>query len=67
VQIIGQQYSARAHELRDVLTRNGIPIDFSPVESDRARVLLDESGYTGSKLPVVITYTGRALADPDER
>ena len=64
VQIIGQQHSARAHELRDVLTRNGIPIDFSPVESDRARVLLDESGYTGSKLPVVITYTGRALADP---
>jgi thioredoxin reductase (NADPH) len=64
VQIIDQQHSARAHELRDVLTRNGIPIEFSPAESDRARVLLEESGHTGSKLPVVITYTGRALADP---
>jgi thioredoxin reductase (NADPH) len=64
VQIIGQQHSARAHELRDVLTRNGIPIEFSPVESDRARVLLEETGHTSSKLPVVITYTGRALADP---
>jgi thioredoxin reductase (NADPH) len=64
VQIIGQQHSARAHELRDVLTRNGIPIEFSPVESDRARVLLEESGHAGSRLPVVITYTGRALADP---
>ena len=37
VQIIDHQHSARGHELRDVLTRNGIPIEFSPVESDRAR------------------------------
>ena len=52
------------HELRDVLTRNGIPIEFFPVESDPACVPLEESGHTGSKLPVVITYTGHALADP---
>jgi len=65
VQIIGQQHSARAHELRDILTRNGIPFEFCSAESDRGRLLPERSGHTGSALPVVITYTGRALADPN--
>jgi len=64
VHIVGQQQSARSHELRDVLTRNGIPFEFFPAESDRGRLLLERSGHAGSALPVVITYTGQALADP---
>jgi thioredoxin reductase (NADPH) len=65
VHIIGQQHSARSHELRDLLTRNGIPFEFFPAESDRGRLLLEQSGHAGSALPVVITYTGQALADPN--
>jgi thioredoxin reductase (NADPH) len=64
VHIIGQQHSARSHELRDLLTRNGIPFEFFPAESDRGRLLLNQSGHAGSALPVVITYTGQPLADP---
>jgi thioredoxin reductase (NADPH) len=64
VHIIGQQHSARSHELRDLLTRNGIPFEFFPAESDRGRLLLEQSGHAGSALPVVITYTGQALTDP---
>jgi thioredoxin reductase (NADPH) len=64
VHIIGQQHSARSHELRDLLTRNGIPFEFFPAESDRGRLLLKQSGHAGSALPVVITYAGQALADP---
>jgi thioredoxin reductase (NADPH) len=64
VHIIGHQHSARAHELRDILARNGIPFEFYPEDSDRGRRLLEQSGQAGSALPVVITYTGQALADP---
>jgi thioredoxin reductase (NADPH) len=64
VHVVGQQHSARSHELRDVLTRNGIPFEFFPAESDRGRLLLERSGHARSALPVVITYTGQSLADP---
>lgn len=65
VHIVGQQHSAHAHELRDVMTRNGIPFEFVLAESDQGRLLLERSGQVGSALPVVITYTGHALADPN--
>jgi thioredoxin reductase (NADPH) len=64
VHIVGGQHSARAHELRDGLARNGIPFEFVLSESDRGRLLLDRSGHASSPLPVVITYTGQAVADP---
>jgi thioredoxin reductase (NADPH) len=64
VHIVGQQHSARSHELPDVLTGNGIPFEFFPAESDRGRLLLERSGHARSALPVVITYTGQSLADP---
>ena len=64
VQIVGEQRSARAHELRDLLARNGIPFAFHPADSDHGRVLLDQAGYSDGALPVVITDTGQALSDP---
>ena len=65
VHIIGQHTSPRAHELRDILTRNGIPFEFFAAESDRGRLLLEQSGQTSAALPVVITYTGHVLANPN--
>ena len=64
VYIVGEQHSARAHELRDLLTRNGIPFEFHLAASERGRLLLERSGHAKSARPVVITYTGEALADP---
>jgi glycine/D-amino acid oxidase-like deaminating enzyme len=43
VRIVGEQRSARAHELRDLLARNSIPFAFHPADSDHGRVLLGES------------------------
>jgi thioredoxin reductase (NADPH) len=63
VHIVGERQS-RSHELRDLLARNGIPFAFFPADSDRGKQLLEQVGHTGSALPVVITYTGRALVDP---
>ena len=64
VHVVGEQHSARAHELRDLLTRNGIPFEFLLADSEPGRLLLERSGHARSALPVVITYTGNALADP---
>ena len=64
VQIVGEPNSARAHELRDILGRNGIPYEFCTAESAPGHMLLEEFGQSGSALPVVITNTGHTLADP---
>jgi hypothetical protein len=64
VHVVGEQQSARGHELRDLLMRNGIAFEFLLADSERGRLLLERSGHPRSPLPVVITYTGEALADP---
>jgi thioredoxin reductase (NADPH) len=64
VHVIAQEGSARAHKLRDLLARNGVPFDFHLAGSPAGRALLKEAGLTGATLPVVITYTGVALVDP---
>ena len=64
VRIIAQQQSARAHELRDVLARNGIPYIFYAAESADGQLWLQQGGQDGSALPVLVMYTGEVLVDP---
>ena len=68
VRIIGEQWSRRSHELRDLLGRNGISYGFYAADSDEGRELLLESGLDSSaKLPVAIVFGGRVLMDPSHR
>jgi thioredoxin reductase (NADPH) len=32
--IVGEQWATRSQELRDILTRKGVPFEFHPVESE---------------------------------
>src|SRR5215831_3713623 len=64
VRIIAQQQSARAHELRDLLARNGIPYLFHAAESADGQSWLAQAGQDGSTLPVVVAYSGEVLVDP---
>src|SRR5215813_3983769 len=64
VRIIAEQQSARAHELRDLLARNGIPYLFHAAESADGQSWLAQAGQDGSTLPVVVTYSGDVLVDP---
>lgn len=64
VQIIGVEPSPRTFELRDVLTRNGIPHGYCVADSTRGRELLASAHLGGSRFPVVILPDGRALAEP---
>jgi thioredoxin reductase (NADPH) len=63
VRVVGDRWSARSHELRDLLSRNSIPFGFYPVDSPQGRRLLGSAGASGQQLPVVL-FDGRVLVDP---
>jgi thioredoxin reductase (NADPH) len=64
VRVVGDQWSARSHELRDLLSRNSIPFGFYPVDSEEGQRLLGSADATREQLPVVVLFDGRVLADP---
>jgi thioredoxin reductase (NADPH) len=56
--------SGRGHDLRELLTRNGVPHSFSASESTRGQRLLESVGLAGSTAAVVVLHDGRVLVDP---
>jgi thioredoxin reductase (NADPH) len=64
IRVVGDQWSPRSHEARDLLTRNAVPFEFYDVQSDQGRHLLDEAGQDGARLPVFVMYDGRVLVEP---
>jgi thioredoxin reductase (NADPH) len=63
IHVIGEAWSGRAYELREVLGRCAIPHSFCLADSAQGRELLATAG-DGPKLPVVILPDGNVLADP---
>jgi len=64
VAIVDQQWSPRAHELRSLLARNGVPHAFHARDSDDGRRLLGEVGLGDASRPIVILRGGQVLEDP---
>jgi thioredoxin reductase (NADPH) len=64
--IVGPARSARAHEIRDLLTRLAMPYVFHAENSEVGRRLLREAGREGSRLPVVLRHDGRVLVQPSD-
>ena len=64
VRVVGEEWAARSHELRELLGRNGIPFGFYPADSPEGQRLLEEAGAAGKALPAVVLFDGRVLADP---
>ncbi|HEX5189590.1 MAG TPA: FAD-dependent oxidoreductase [Streptosporangiaceae bacterium] len=64
VRVVGEEWSARSHEIRDLLGRNGLPFGFYPARSERGAALLREAGAQGAALPVIILFDGRVLENP---
>jgi thioredoxin reductase (NADPH) len=67
VRIVGEQWSARSHQLRDLLTRNTVPFGFYAGDSEEGRRLLAEHGLDPARLPVAIFFDGKVVQDPDVR
>jgi thioredoxin reductase (NADPH) len=64
IRIVGGTHSARAHRLRDLLTRGGVPYLFFADDSDEGRKLLREQRLEGASRPVAFYYDGTVLIDP---
>jgi thioredoxin reductase (NADPH) len=62
--MVGDDRSARSHELRDLLHRNGVPHSFYTPGSSEGRQLLDKVGRTAERLPVLVMLNGLVLVDP---
>ena len=62
--IVGERWSQRSHELRDMLTRNSVPFEFYPVDSEGCQQLLLDFGVDTERLPAVICHDGSVLHDP---
>ncbi len=64
MRVVGEEWSARSHEIRDLLTRNVVPFGFYPAEAEPGQGLLAQVGVTAARLPVVIMFDGRVLVEP---
>ena len=67
VQVIGERWSARSQELRDLLSRHRVPAGFYDATSGHARQMLRGLGLASPDLPVVVLRFGTertALVNP---
>jgi thioredoxin reductase (NADPH) len=64
IRVVGEQWSPRSFELRDLLGRNGVLHTFHASDSKEGRELLARIGDRGAQLPVVVLFDGQVLVDP---
>jgi thioredoxin reductase (NADPH) len=65
IRVVGHQWSAQSHRVKDFLARNLVPYQWLDVEIDEnARHLLELSGSDGSRLPLVLIPNGSPLLQP---
>ena len=62
--IVAEQWEARSHALRDLLSRNGVPFAFYPVGSPEGQQLLRDSSVDPARLPALICHDGTVLHNP---
>ena len=65
VHIVGEDWSGRAFELREVFRRCAVPHDFCLADSEKGRTLMATAG-PDAELPVMILPDGRVLSDPSD-
>ena len=64
IAVVADGWSPRAHELRSLLTRNGVPHVAHERDSEEGRRLLEDVGLAETELPVVVSSDGLVLVDP---
>jgi thioredoxin reductase (NADPH) len=66
IEVVAEPDSPRAHELHDLLGRNGVPYVCHKPDSEAGRALLDAAGREDGVLPVARVRDGRLLVDPSK-
>jgi thioredoxin reductase (NADPH) len=62
--VSGDEAVQQQHEVRDLLSRAAVPYWFYEPGSEDGRQALAEAGEDGTRLPVILFYTGTVLIDP---
>ena len=62
--IVGEQWDPRSHQLRDTMSRNGVPFAFYPRDSEDGQRLLRDFSIDPDRLPALIHDSGAVLQDP---
>ena len=63
VNLVGEEWSGRAYELRAVFEACAVPHRFSLADSERGRELIAQAGPE-ARLPLMVLPDGSALSDP---
>ena len=63
--VVADPASARAHEIRTLLARNGVPHAFHASDSEDGRSLLQRFERAGARHPVAVLHNEQVLDDPD--
>jgi thioredoxin reductase (NADPH) len=66
IELIGEPWSPRCHELRSVLARNGVPHAFHASDTEVGRRRLEEIGHPDARVPVAVMLDGQVLVDPSK-
>jgi thioredoxin reductase (NADPH) len=66
MQVVGEQWDQRSHDLRDTLARNTVPFGFYPADSDTGRRMIRDHDIDEERLPAVILHDRTVLHDPTE-
>jgi thioredoxin reductase (NADPH) len=64
IAVICQRRSPRSYQLRDLLTRNGVPHVIRETDSPEGQRMLAEAGQEGTREPVVLLLGGGVLVNP---
>jgi thioredoxin reductase (NADPH) len=64
VAVVVEPRSLRAHELRSLLARNGVPHALHAPDSDEGRRLIEAGGVEFTGVPLVTMVDGTVLVDP---
>jgi thioredoxin reductase (NADPH) len=64
MRVVGEERSARSHEIRDLLSRNVVPFGFYPADAGPGKALLEQAGAGAAALPVIMMFDGRVLVNP---
>src|SRR5205823_14204852 len=57
---VGDQWSSRSHEIRDLFSRNGVPFEFHPTDSKRGERLSTSSALMSATYPLPCGTTVRS-------
>jgi thioredoxin reductase (NADPH) len=65
IHVVGESWSGRAAELREVFEQCAVPHAFCLADSDQGRELVAQAG-PDAKLPLMVLPDGQALSDPSD-